>query len=115
MCLQLIAIEDVVYHEVKDPFVVVPRPRILVDEGFVAPDQHDIEMGSVGIHSINGRRSTITTVNQERKEADSDSDSDDNSEDDSSGSGSGSGSNSSSQSSEEDDKSEGSSKGSDQS
>lgn len=87
---QLLAIEDVEYKEVPDLFVVVPRPRILVDEGFVEPDAHDIEMGSVSFHS-HTRKSSISTKD-ERKEGDaSDAESESGSKSDS-GSGSGSGS-----------------------
>lgn len=68
---KMLDIKDVEYAEVPDLFVVVPQPRILVDEGFVPPDAHDLEMGSVGIHS--GRKSSIST-REERKENDSEDD-----------------------------------------
>jgi hypothetical protein len=97
---KMLNIKDVEYNEIPDLFVVVPRARILVDEGFVEPDAHDLELGSVGIHT--GRKSSIST-HEERKRAYDDSSSSE------SGSG-GSGSNDN----DDDDKSSGSgSQGSD--
>lgn len=66
----MLNIKDVEYNEIPDLFVVVPRARILVDEGFVEPDAHDLELGSVGIHT--GRKSSIST-HEERKRAYDDS------------------------------------------